>query len=50
MLARHLLTLVRAWQWTSEDDLRNIAKEAQVADMIKEVVFNEHRGNGKSKG
>ncbi|RKP08084.1 hypothetical protein THASP1DRAFT_30113 [Thamnocephalis sphaerospora] len=37
-------------KWTSEDDLRNIAKEAGVGQQVKDVVFQEHRNNGKSKG
>ncbi|RKP24996.1 hypothetical protein SYNPS1DRAFT_22975 [Syncephalis pseudoplumigaleata] len=37
--------------WTSEDQLRAIAEEAGIAPAdIKDVIFQEHRNNGKSKG
>lgn len=36
--------------WETEDDLRGWANECEVEDQIKELTFNEHKANGKSKG
>jgi len=36
--------------WETEDDLRGWANECSVEDQIKEITFNEHKANGKSKG
>jgi len=36
--------------WETEDDLRGWANECSVEDQIKEMTFNEHKVNGKSKG
>jgi hypothetical protein len=38
-----------AW-WEGEDDIRGWANQAQCEDELKEVTFNEHKVNGKSKG
>ena len=36
--------------WTSEDELRGWVNEAQAEHDLKDVSFNEHKVNGKSKG
>ncbi|GAB7346008.1 hypothetical protein MBLNU457_4781t1 [Dothideomycetes sp. NU457] len=36
--------------WETEDDLRGWANECSVEGQIKELTFNEHKANGKSKG
>lgn len=36
--------------WETEDDLRGWANECSVEDQIKDITFNEHKANGKSKG
>lgn len=36
--------------WTNEDDVRGWANQCDCEDEIKEISFNEHKVNGKSKG
>src|SRR5690606_3922415 len=36
--------------WTTEDELRGWIKSAGSEDQLKEITFNEHKVNGKSKG
>jgi len=36
--------------WVCEDDIRGWANQAGCEDELKEVTFNEHKVNGKSKG
>ena len=36
--------------WTTEDDIRGWVNEANAEDELKEISFNEHKVNGKSKG
>lgn len=36
--------------WTTEDDIRGWANQAGVEDELKELTFNEHKTNAKSKG
>ena len=36
--------------WVTEDDVRGWANQCGVEDEVKEVSFNEHKINGKSKG
>jgi len=36
--------------WTTEDDVRGWANKAGIESEIKELTFNEHKVNGKSKG
>ncbi|KAI5204887.1 hypothetical protein AUEXF2481DRAFT_5019 [Aureobasidium subglaciale EXF-2481] len=36
--------------WISEDDIRGWANQCGCEDELKEVTFNEHKVNGKSKG
>lgn len=36
--------------WDSEDEVRSWANQADCEDELKDVTFNEHKVNGKSKG
>lgn len=36
--------------WTTEDDIRGWANQAECEDELKDITFNEHKVNGKSKG
>lgn len=36
--------------WQNEDDVRGWANQSGCEDELKEVTFNEHKVNGKSKG
>ena len=36
--------------WTTEDDIRGWANDADTEDELKEITFSEHKVNGKSKG
>lgn len=36
--------------WTTDDDIRGWANKAQAEEDLKDVTFNEHKVNGKSKG
>ncbi|KAL1301575.1 hypothetical protein AAFC00_005809 [Neodothiora populina] len=36
--------------WTTEDDVRGWANQCGVEDELKDLTFNEHKVNGKSKG
>ena len=36
--------------WTTEDDVRGWANQADCEDDLKDVTFSEHKVNGKSKG
>jgi hypothetical protein len=36
--------------WHTEDDVRGWCARAEVEDDIKDITFNEHKVNGKSKG
>ncbi len=36
--------------WTTEDDVRGWANQADCEDELKDVTFSEHKVNGKSKG
>jgi hypothetical protein len=36
--------------WDTEDDIRGWANQCGCEDEIKEITFNEHKVNGKSKG
>lgn len=36
--------------WITEDDIRGWANQCEVENELKEVTFNEHKVNGKSKG
>lgn len=36
--------------WTTEDDIRGWINKAGCEDELKDITFNEHKVNGKSKG
>ncbi|KAF2757503.1 hypothetical protein EJ05DRAFT_476756 [Pseudovirgaria hyperparasitica] len=36
--------------WSTEDDIRGWANQAECEDELKDITFNEHKVNGKSKG
>ena len=36
--------------WTTEDDIRSWANQAQCENELKDITFSEHKVNGKSKG
>lgn len=36
--------------WTTEDDIRGWANQCGCEDELKDITFNEHKVNGKSKG
>lgn len=36
--------------WTCEDDIRGWANQSECEDELKDITFNEHKVNGKSKG
>lgn len=36
--------------WMTEDDIRGWANQCGCEDELKEITFNEHKVNGKSKG
>lgn len=36
--------------WTTEDDLRGWVNDAGAEDELRDITFNEHKVNGKSKG
>ena len=36
--------------WITEDDIRGWVNQAAAEDDLKEITFNEHKVNGKSKG
>ncbi|RKP14886.1 hypothetical protein BJ684DRAFT_14814 [Piptocephalis cylindrospora] len=44
------LTVTELQWWTTEGDLREMAKEVGQDQAIKELAFSEHKGNGKSRG
>jgi len=48
--ATNALMITDLHWWTTEDDIRGWANEAGAEDELREVTFNEHKVNGKSKG
>lgn len=48
--ATNALMLSDLHWWTTEDDIRGWANEADAEDELKDITFSEHKVNGKSKG
>jgi len=48
--ATNALKLGELQWWTTEDDIRGWANQCGVEDELKDLTFNEHKVNGKSKG
>lgn len=44
------LKLVGFDWWMTEDDIRGWANQCEVENEVREITFNEHKVNGKSKG
>jgi hypothetical protein len=44
------LVISDLYWWTTDDDIRGWVNSAQAEDELKDVTFNEHKVNGKSKG
>lgn len=36
--------------WTTDDDIRGWVNQSECEDELKDITFNEHKVNGKSKG
>lgn len=48
--ATSALSLSELNWWTSEDELRGWTNECGVEEQLRDITFNEHKVNGKSKG
>jgi hypothetical protein len=44
------LTISDLHWWSTDDDIRGWAKRANCVAELKDITFNEHKVNGKSKG
>ena len=48
--ATSALRLAELQWWITEDDIRGWANQCEVENEVRDITFNEHKVNGKSKG